>query len=138
MPDANLDVLRRLDLPRGDYAIFGSGPLMVRGIIDSVNDLDIICRGEAWELAKRAGELKYLPAYDVHIVEMAGGQITFGTEWGIGDFDIDELIDSADEIAGLPFVRLEYVADYKRIARRPKDAEHLRALRKWNDAQSAD
>ena len=39
------DLLRSLELPVGDYAIFGSGPLIVRGIIEATNDLDIICPG---------------------------------------------------------------------------------------------
>ena len=34
-------MLSEYPLKRGDYAIFGSAPLMVLGIIDSVNDLDV-------------------------------------------------------------------------------------------------
>ena len=115
-------------MPAGDFAIFGSGPLIVREIIPSSNDLDIICRNEAWEQVKAIGQLERLSEYDVTIVSMCDGRLTFGDKWGIGSFDTDELIDSAEEIGGLPFVRLEHVASYKKIRKRPKDLSHLEAL----------
>ncbi len=123
-----LEVVRSLNLPARDYAIFGSGPLLARGIIDDVNDIDIICRGKAWDLAQQLGELVYLDEYDVHVVSIDNQSITIGTSWGIGDFNIDELIDTAEELNDLPFVRLQYVVEYKKIARRPKDLEHLKLL----------
>ena len=52
-------------------------------------------------------------------------QLSIHTEWAIGDFDVDELIDTAEVIDGIPFVRLEHVVAYKRIASRDKDVEHL-------------
>ena len=122
------DRIKKLNLPAGDFAIFGSGPLIVRGIIPASNDLDVICRGQAWEQAKISGELKYLSEYGLSIVTMLDGQLTFGEQWGIGEFDINELIDSAEEIEGLPFVRLEHVSNYKKIGQRAKDTEHLKAL----------
>ena len=122
------DQLKGLNLPVGDFAIFGSGPLVVRGIIPASNDLDILCRRLAWKTVQEIGELEYLSDYDVTIVTMCDGRLTFGPEWGIGNFDINELIDSAEVIDGLPFVRLEHLACYKGIIKRPKDLEHLQAL----------
>ena len=98
-----LDFVLRLKLPTGDYAIFGSGPLLVRGIIENTNDIDIICRGDAWQHAQELGELVYLEEYDVDVVSIDNQRITIGTSWGIGEFDIDELIDTAEEIDDLPF-----------------------------------
>jgi hypothetical protein len=72
-----------LHLPRQDYAVFGSGPLLVRDLIPASNDIDVLCRGGAWEQVNTIGEVKHLPEYDV---------------------------------------------EYKTIARRPKDLDHLRAL----------
>lgn len=122
------DRLRRLDLPVGDYAVFGSGPLIVRGIIPASNDLDVVCRGSAWEQVQESGPLVYLPEHDVEVVTIDDGTLTFGTRWAIGDVDVDLLIDTAEIIDGLPFARLEHVEAYKRIAARPKDLEHLALL----------
>lgn len=123
------DFVAQLGLAQGEYAIFGSGPLIVRGIIPLSNDLDIICRGSAWRTVLAAGQPQFLDAYETTVVSMANGSVTFGTTWGIGAFDIDELVDTADIIDGLPFVRLRYVIEYKTIRSLPKDLAHIEASR---------
>mgnify|MGYP001823764143 FL=1 len=130
------DLLRDLELPIGDYAIFGSGPLIVRGIIGASNDLDVVCRGAAWERAQELGPLAYLPEHDVNVVSLDGGALTFGTRWAIGDFDVDDLIDTAEIIDGLPFARLDHVIAYKKIAGRPKDIEHLRLVAAYREGKA--
>jgi predicted nucleotidyltransferase len=122
------DELRTLNLDMTDYAVFGSGPLIVRGIIPETNDLDILCRGRAWQQVQRLGERKHLDKYNVDIVELLEGRLTFGTEWGIGEFDADQLIETAELIGEIPFVQLQYVIQYKRLADRKKDRTHLEAL----------
>jgi hypothetical protein len=123
------DSLRSLGLPDDDYAVFGSGPLIVRGIIEATNDLDVISRGAAWEKACELGELVTLPEHDVDVISFVNGAITVGTSWAYGNVDMDGLIDTAEIVDGIPFARLEHVVKYKQIARRPKDLEHLRLLK---------
>jgi len=123
------DRVKSLNLPVGDFAIFGSGPLIVRGVIPASNDLDIICRGQAWERVKAIGELEYLSKYDVTVVTMCDGRLTFGNKWGIGNFNIDELIDGAELIDGLPFVQLVHVVQYKLERASTKDLKHIEALK---------
>ena len=116
-----------LGFPQGDHALFGSGPLLVRGWIEDVGDLDVITRGAGWDHALRLGQLSRIQALGMDIVTI-GERITVGTTWGIGDFSIDLLIDEAEMILGVPCVRLEYVIAYKRLADRPKDRVHLAAI----------
>lgn len=113
-----------LELPDGDYALFGSGPLLVRGWIREVGDLDVIARGAAWHRAVELGTVDHLDRYDVDVVEI-GSLITVGNRWGIGDFSVDALIDEAETIDRVPCVALRHVVAYKRIAGRPKDRAHL-------------
>ncbi|OFW66136.1 MAG: hypothetical protein A2Z12_02565 [Actinobacteria bacterium RBG_16_68_21] len=127
-------LLAGLDLPLPDHAVFGSGPLIVRGIVPAGSDLDVICRGPAWEAARRLGPLVHDADHDVALVELYDGAITFGVSWGIGRFDIGMLIDTAEVIDGIPFVRLEHVIAYKQASGRTKDAEHLRLLDTWRRA----
>jgi hypothetical protein len=132
-----LDRVRALGLPTGDFVLFGSAPLLVRGIVPPTGDVDVLTRGPAWEAARGLGPTVRLSPYDVEVVRLHDGRIEIGTEWGIGDVDVDELIDSAEVIAGLPFARLPYVRAYKELADRPKDREHLRLLDAWESDRRA-
>ncbi len=127
------DLLRAMSMPAGQYAVFGSGPLLVRGIIESANDLDVICRNPAWDRACQLGTLVNLDDEDIQIVSTHDGAITFGRSWGYGSFDLDHLIATAEIIAGLPFVQMEHVMEYKRVARRPKDLAHLDLIERHDE-----
>lgn len=116
-----------LGLPTGDWALFGSGPLLMRGWIDEVGDLDIISRGHAWTHAQALGTDVVLE--DGAMIYQIGEGITVGTSWAYGDLSIDQLIDSAEMIDGVPCVQLQYVLAYKLIADRPKDRSHISVIR---------
>ena len=120
--------LRQLNLPAGDFAVFGSGPLIVRGWIEVDNDIDVICRGNAWKRACEAGKLSYNAEYGVQLATLCGGQISFGTRWAIGEFDVPTLIEEAELLDDLPFVRLEHVVAYKKLRASRKDIDHLNAI----------
>jgi hypothetical protein len=120
--------LVELDLPSGEWALFGSGPLLLRRWIDDVGDLDVVGRGAAWERACEVGELGILEPDGVEIVNVDGGVITIGRSWRYGETSIDALIDTSETLDGIPCVRLEHIVAYKRVADRPKDREHLRAI----------
>ena len=120
-------LLRSLDLPLGDYAVFGSGPLIIRGIIEGTNDLDIITRGPTWQHVLATGHVDEFEGGNLR-VDFFDNRITFGCTWKYGEFDLDQLIDTAEIIEDLPFVRLEHVIAYKQAAGRPKDLAHLALL----------
>ncbi len=128
MSVALFEQFKNLGLPLRDYAIFGSGPLAIRGVIPACADLDVVCRGATWKEVQLLGETELLPEYGVNIVALPESPITFGTEWGIGDVDIDELIDTAETIDGLLFAQLKFVVRYKMIRGNVQDRLHLEAL----------
>lgn len=122
-----LSELLAIDLPAHDWALFGSGPLLARGWIDEVGDLDVLARGPAWKRAQALGVVIRDDDVDIELVRV-GTAITVGTRWAIGDFDTDRLIDTADEIGGIPCVGLDHVIAYKRLAGRAKDRLHLEII----------
>ena len=124
------EYLRKLDLPSRDYAIFGSGPLIIRGWLHGTNDIDVICRDAAWQSACESGVVSYDERYDVSLASHCNGRLTFGTSWGIGNFDVDELIETAETIDGLRFVQVEHVITYKQIRCSAKDLLHLEQYRR--------
>ena len=129
MTNSLFDELKRMGFPADGFAIFGSGPLIIRGIIPFSNDLDVVCRPRVWDAVCTVGEVEYLPGYNVSVAKLCDGAITFGTAWGIGEVDVGEVIDNAEIIDGLPFARIDDVVRYKRLRSSPKDLEHLAAIK---------
>ena len=117
--------LRALGLPTADYAVFGSGPLAVRDLLEEVHDLDVVARGAAWKQAKGLGGARTAPEGDP-VVWLEGGAIEIFGGW-LG-WDIDALIDNAEIIDGLPFARLEDVLAFKLSHGRPQDVAHARLI----------
>ncbi len=124
-PSLLFERLRALKLNPDHHAVFGSGPLAIRGLMDEVGDLDILTRGPAWDQVRAIGEVVM---YGDDVTIDLGNGLTFGRSWAYGDFDIDKLIDEAETIRGIRCVQLSAVVEFKRIARRPKDLQHLELL----------
>lgn len=122
-----LEELRSLGLPDGEWAIFGSGPMAARNIKDNHHDLDIIARGEAWKRAAELGEVVQADMGD-HVVRFFGDAIEIFDGWKPGEWDKDELIDSAEMIAGFPWVRLDHVIEWKKRMGRVKDIKDLELI----------
>jgi hypothetical protein len=122
------DRVRHLNMPADTWVIFGSGPMIARGIIPLENDLDIMCLPTTWNWARRFGPLDYLETEGVYVISIADGAITLGTGWAYGDVDVPDLISRAEIIDGLPFAPLGAVVTYKKIAARPKDTLHLKLI----------
>jgi len=105
-----LEVLNGYNLPKGDYAIFGSSPLVVVGMIDDVNDLDVIIRPSKWPFQT---EGEYLTE-----------DIEFFDNWP--NEDVDDLIDNHSfEYDGVLFIYPKKVIEYKKRMSREKDMDIL-------------
>ncbi|MDG4814042.1 hypothetical protein O7628_00790 [Micromonospora sp. WMMD956] len=117
--------LLSLGLPSADYVIAGSGPLLARGWISDPGDIDVVARGSAWRLACAHGQPTDAPYSSVQRLQLFGGHVEVLDGWFPELWPTDELIDEADVIHGIRFVRLAVVAATKRMLHRPRDLEHL-------------
>jgi len=122
--------LLSLNLPTDDYAVFGSGPLYAHNIIKKPRDLDVLARGEAWKKALKLGKLEKLPLGS-RAVRLFNGRVEIVNTWVPGKWDVDELIDTAEIIEGIRFVKLENVLKWKRKMGRPKDLKHIKMIEKY-------
>lgn len=113
-----------LELPPQDYAVFGSAPLLAHGLVEGVNDVDLLARGSAWTRAASLGEVETAPDGDM-VIRLANGVEIFDGWLGV---DKDALIDRTVLIDELPYADLRDVLAFKRILGRPKDKEHVRIL----------
>jgi len=120
--------LLKLDLPREDFAIFGSGPMIERGLKPLVNDLDIIARGKAWEIATKFGEVTETPFERGKMVSLLEGKVEIFNDWISEKYDVNDLIDNAEIINGVKFVKLDEVLHYKEKLWRPKDVGDIKSI----------
>lgn len=113
--------LLSLQLTKGDYAVFGSGPMYIHGLRYSIHDLDLIARGRAWEEAIWMGKPSVTEKGKGNRILLFGGDIEIFDAWAPGEWDINDLIDNAEVFEGMRFVRLEYVLEWKKMMGREKD-----------------
>lgn len=115
----HIEELKRLSLPKDDFAIFGSGPMAVRGIREN-KDLDLVVTPTLWEDLK-----KKLPVSDDSTIKI--GNIEIFKELPIFD-NTEELIDNADIIDGFKFVKLNEVIKFKKALGREKDLKDIKLI----------
>ncbi|MBU2613450.1 hypothetical protein KJ925_03290 [Patescibacteria group bacterium] len=116
-----LDELQALALPRGSFAIFGSGPLAVRGWREA-KDLDVLVRASVWDtLAETFPKNEKGNGLQV-------GHLELFRSWKPWFDDADALIDTTETIEGWPFVLLEHVITWKRAMGREKDQKDLELI----------
>jgi hypothetical protein len=130
IPDHPLfEQLRDLDLPPKDYVVFGSGPLWVRGIRPG-QDLDLLARGEAWEKMKMLGTVEDGDGCS-HVIRFNNGKIEVFDQWCTKTCHVDQIIERADVIEGIPFAKLEDVLCWKGEMNRKKDKKDIELVEKY-------
>jgi hypothetical protein len=118
--------IRRLELPPNDYVLFGSVPLLVHGLIEYVNDIDILARGSAWEYAQTLAKAELAPMGEWRV---SLGDIEIYNAW-LG-MDVEAIISRAVLINTLPYADLRDVLTFKQKLNRPKDTEHIRRIQNY-------
>lgn len=124
--------LKKLDLPKDKFAIFGSGPLAINGIRDS-DDIDIIVKSDLWdELAKKYPkelEKEYPHLEKGKLIKI--GDIEIYKNWKPWFEDVNNLIDDSDIFEGVKFVKLKYVLEWKKKYGRKKDQKDVQLIEEY-------
>ena len=115
----HLEELEKLDLPKDQFAIFGSGPLAIRKI-RKAQDLDLIVKSELWEKLVEKHTLTERGCIEI-------GNIEIWNKWQPFT-DVNILIDDADIIEGHRYVKLRHVLHWKKTLTREKDLHDIELL----------
>lgn len=122
-----LKKLARLDLPESEYAIFGSGPLAIRGLKEA-NDLDIVVSNELFNtLAEKYGQK--VPGK----IEIEGEDIEIFSSRDM-IFGGEEVIKRAEKIDGFKFISLEDTISWKQKLGREKDLADIEIIKEYLDS----
>jgi len=117
-----INELKDLNLPSGKYAIFGSGPLAVRGLRDN-EDIDILVKQDLWKELIKNHECTNGKSIKI-------GHVDIFHDWPPFE-DSDSLIEDAEIIEELPFVKLNYVVRWKNTRKTEKDLSDLKLIEKF-------
>jgi hypothetical protein len=128
--------IEKFNLPKGQYAVFGSALLDVWGLRHA-NDLDIIVTPELFEQLKKEGwEEKQGNGFSI-LSKMDADVTTVQNRPTDGNYNPDrlQLIREAIEINGIPFVRVEEVIACKTAYNREKDLKDIKMLKEYLDSK---
>ena len=119
--------VKDLNLPIGEYAIFGSGPMGIRNLRE-MHDIDLIVSDRIFNeyLNKQGWEIKEIYGYRDWL-KNESLEIEMGRDWHEG-WDVEGMIREADIIDGLPFVKLDYLIRWKKFFGREKDLKDVELI----------
>ncbi len=115
-----INTVKSLNFPLGSYAVFGSGPMAIRGLKEA-KDIDITVKNDFFEKLKE----KYK--------EIKPGQINISdveifAAWNSLIDNAEEVINRADTINGVRFIKLEDLIIWKRKLGRAKDLSDIKII----------
>lgn len=123
--------VKELNLPIGKYALFGSAPLGIRNLKDC-HDVDIIVTEELWNEYKNKPEWELKEMLNkFKDVYLCNGDIELWKNWRPESWDMEDLINNAEMIDGLPFVKLEEMIKWKKMNGREKDLKDVEAAENY-------
>lgn len=139
-----LDELKLLNLPEGEFVVFGSGPMEAHGI-RKAGDLDLLVTDKLWDELVAAGNQPIVDDWDmidadgvsrkVHKEKLNIGNIELYHTWPDIEETPTEVINNADVFDGVRFGKLEYVLEWKRNFNRPKDKADVKLIEEYLDKQ---
>jgi hypothetical protein len=124
-------LIKTIDLPVGQYALFGGACLAIRNI-RNLNDLDIFITDKLYDKLCADGwhEISTEKRKPYLITKIRGIDIQAFKIWeGVGwQPDIRAYIDNPEVVQGIPFMPLTELYKWKQETRRPKDLKDLKLI----------
>ncbi|MBP7927680.1 hypothetical protein KAZ57_00860 [Patescibacteria group bacterium] len=119
------NTLKSLKLPKGEFIIFGSGAMLIRGLKDG-HDLDVFCSSKLFDEYRNREGWKLKPCNQDYYLSKDG--IELWETWRPGDWNFYDMVKEAEYIDDLPFVTLEVTKQWKIMNGREKDLEHVKLI----------
>lgn len=121
----HLDTLEAMNISKDDFVIYGSAPLVLRGLKEKNNDLDILTTESLWDRLK----VEYPENMKGDYIEINGVSFTHNPN---GFFDsTDEVIRKADVIDGYHVMNLTETVKWKEKTGKIKHLEDAGRIKSY-------
>lgn len=95
-----MDTLKELNIPKEEFVIYGSAPMVLRGLKEKNNDLDVLVKDSLWEKLS----VKYPNNINGDYIDINGVSFTHTDMNLLGD--IDDVLKKSEVIDGFHFLSL--------------------------------
>jgi len=112
-----MDTLKELNIPKEDCVIYGSAPMVLRGLKEKNNDLDVLVKDSLWEKLS----IKYPNNINGDYIDINGVSFTHTDMNFLGS--VDDVIKKSDIIDGYHILTL---AETKRWKEKIGSEKHLK------------
>ena len=129
--------LAKLELPTADFAVFGSGPMYAYALREQIHDLDLIARGSAWKKAAILQAPVKPASGDGNVIRLFDDAIEIFDSWAPGEWDVNEVIDTAEVLQEIKFVTLANVLKWKKLMGREKDLTDIQKIEEYLKHQNS-
>ncbi len=102
-----IDTLKELNIPKDDFVIYGSAPMVIRGLKEKNNDLDVLVKDIVWEKLS----VKYPNNINGDYIDINGISFTHTDMNFLGD--MNEVIKKSEIIDGFHILSLSETKRWK-------------------------
>lgn len=121
----HLDKLESLNMKKDDFVIYGSAPLVLRGLKEKNNDLDVLVKDNLWEKLK----MEYPNSCNGDYIDLEGISFTHTAVDFFGG--TNDVIKKADIVDGYHIMNLEETIKWKEKTGEEKHIEDAKMIKDY-------
>jgi hypothetical protein len=125
-----IEEVKKINLPKDKYVVFGSGILAAKGIRPA-KDVDFAVTSDLFRQLQRAGwkrKFFFIRFLSCKLITTGIYEAFSNVRRGKYQKSVEELIESAEVIEGIPFMNLEELRAFKQELGRPKDLNDIQLI----------
>lgn len=126
-----IEKVKKLKFSLGEYAVYGSGILAVKGLRE-IYDIDLIVLPKLYSRLKKTGWVESI-SKNTGSKYISSGVFEVYKDWNFGNYvpDIKSLIKDSIYVEGVPFVGFKEILKWKKAYGREKDFNDIALIKKY-------